>query len=244
MTKLNWVGYGLSDVGPMRSENQDSFIALDQIGVWCVADGMGGHKEGGIASHLATQSLEDLQTQTFASLEELAQAVKQTLTEVNQSLCAMSQSFYEQEVIGTTVVVLLIHKRQAKVLWAGDSRLYRMRDMAFEQITRDHTQFEELARQGVLDSSQSDHPSHHMLTRALGAAHQCELEELDLDLQDSDVFMMCSDGISNMISQLDLAKVIYYSEDRDRAVANLINMALAKQATDNVTALIVDKVTP
>ncbi|WP_417506582.1 PP2C family protein-serine/threonine phosphatase [Marinomonas gallaica] len=241
MTKPSWTGHGQTDIGPLRKENQDSLTVLDQIGVWCVADGMGGHKEGGIASHLATQSLEDLKRQQFTSVEQVTQAVKNTIYEVNQSLCAMSSSFYEQEVIGTTIVILIIHDRQAKVLWVGDSRLYRMRDLAFELMTEDHTQFQELANQGVLEMSNSDHPSNHMLTRALGASTYCEIEELDIELGDSDVFMMCSDGLSNIISQLDMAKIIYYSEDKHRAVANLINMAIAKQATDNVTALIVDK---
>ncbi|UTV99818.1 serine/threonine-protein phosphatase [Marinomonas rhizomae] len=241
MTKPSWTGHGQTDIGPLRKENQDSLTALDQIGVWCVADGMGGHKEGGIASHLATQSLEGLQRQQFTSIEQVAQAVKDTIHEVNQSLCAMSSSFYEQEVIGTTIVILIIHGRQAKVLWVGDSRLYRMRDLAFELMTEDHTQFQELANQGVLEMSNSGHPSNHMLTRALGASAYCEIEELDIELGDSDIFMMCSDGLSNIISQLEMAKIIYYSEDKNRAVANLINMAIAKQATDNVTALIVDK---
>jgi protein phosphatase len=153
----------------------------------------------------------------------------------------MSSSFYEREVIGTTIVVLMIYQQQAKVIWVGDSRLYRMRGTSFELVTRDHTQYEELLSRGLVSENQTDHPAHHILTRALGAADQCELEELNLEVMPEDIFLMCTDGVSNTISQMDLAKVIYYSEDKVRAVANLINMALAKDATDNVTAVIVDK---
>lgn len=242
MKEPKWMGHGQTDIGPERSENQDSFVVLDDIGIWCVADGMGGHKEGGIASHLATQSLEGLQGQRFAGLDELSNVVRQTILEVNQALCSMSESFYQQEVIGTTIVVLVIYGDRAKVLWAGDSRLYRMRDKSFELLTKDHTQFEELNDRGLIDEHMSDHPTNHILTRALGGAMDCELEELELDVREQDVFMMCTDGLSNVMGQLDLAKVIYYSEDKGRAVANLINMALAKHSQDNVTAVIVDKV--
>ncbi|WP_417552565.1 PP2C family protein-serine/threonine phosphatase [Marinomonas fungiae] len=239
-----WEGYGQTDTGPQRSENQDSFITLNDIGLWCVADGMGGHKEGGIASHLATQSLEDIRHCTFESLDAVAEAVRKIVLDVNRALCEMSSSFYDQEVIGTTIVVLLIYGQRAKVIWVGDSRLYRMRGTSFELVTRDHTQYEELLSRGLVKENQPEHPAHHILTRALGAADLCELEELNLDVMPNDIFLICTDGLSNMISQMDLAKVIYYSEDKNRAVANLINMALAKNASDNVTAVIVDKVTP
>lgn len=241
MNMYVWEGHGQTDTGPQRSENQDSFITLNDIGLWCVADGMGGHKEGGIASHLATQSLEDIRHKAFESLDTLAVAVREIVLDVNRSLCEMSSSFYEREVIGTTIVVLMIYQQQAKVIWLGDSRLYRLRGTSFELVTRDHTQYEELLSRGLVHDNQPDHPAHHILTRALGAADQCELEELNLEVMPEDIFLMCTDGVSNTISQMDLAKVIYYSEDKVRAVANLINMALAKDVSDNVTAVIVDK---
>ncbi|WP_293266703.1 protein phosphatase 2C domain-containing protein [Neptunomonas sp.] len=244
MSEINWNGYGQTDVGAVRDENQDSFIGIDPIGVWCVADGMGGHKEGGIASHLVTQSLESLQQKEIRTLDELVVEAHQLLHEANRSLREMSESFYGEELIGTTVVVLFIRGDTGAVTWSGDSRLYRMRDTAFELITRDHTQFEELVSRGLIDdlSSEASHPASHMLTRALGVGKELELDTVRLQVEPGDVFLLCSDGLSNMIDQLDLGKTIYYSEDKQRAVANLINMALARQANDNVSALIVDKV--
>ncbi|MDO6467411.1 PP2C family serine/threonine-protein phosphatase [Neptunomonas phycophila] len=243
MADKNWNGYGQTDVGSVREENQDSLAVLDHSGVWCVADGMGGHKEGGIASHLVTQSLESLQQKEPQSLDELLTETISILQEANQALCDMSDSFYGEDLIGTTVVALLVRGDRGAVVWVGDSRLYRMRETAFEMVTRDHTQFEELVSRGLIEdlSSEKTHPASHMLTRALGVSRELNLDTIYLELEPGDRFLLCSDGLSNVIEQLDLGKAIYYSEDKQRAVANLINMALARQANDNVTALIVDR---
>jgi serine/threonine protein phosphatase PrpC len=243
MSESLWKGYGQTDVGTVRDENQDSFICLDPIGIWCVADGMGGHKEGGIASHLVTQGLESLINEQFISFEERVDAIKKVLQESNQALRDMSESFYGDDLIGTTVVVLVIDGERGAVIWAGDSRLYRMRETSFELITRDHTQYEALLAKGLIEpvANEAEHPASHMLTRAMGVTDECELDVQDLSVEQGDAFLLCSDGLSNKLEQLDLGKVMYYSEDKERAVANLINMALARQANDNVTALIVDR---
>lgn len=240
----SWSGYGQTDIGTTRDENQDSFVVLDSVGIWCVADGMGGHKEGSIASHLVTQTLESFENQTFQDFEELLVVAQKAILDANVSLCEMSRNFYGQDVIGTTIVALLIKGDTCAVIWAGDSRLYRMRGTAFEMITTDHTQYEEFVAQGLIQSDEqgASHPTNHILTRALGAQSTLELEVARLSLQSDDVFLLCTDGLSNVIEQLDLGKIIYFSEDKQRAVANLINRALAMQANDNVTALIVDKV--
>ncbi|MCG8428042.1 MAG: serine/threonine-protein phosphatase, partial [Chromatiales bacterium] len=124
----------------------------------------------------------------------------------------------------------------------GDSRLYRLRGTAFELVSRDHTQFEELLKQGLLDdnASETTHPTSHILTRALGVEKQVELEVEAFEVGKDDVFLLCSDGLSNVVEQLEMAKAIYYSEDKERAISNLINMALAGKANDNVTAVIID----
>ncbi len=243
MTKPAWNGHGQTDIGTVRSENQDSFACINTCGIWCVADGMGGHKEGSIASHLVTQSLESLEALQFSNFSELLKHAQLVLDEANTALCDMSKSFYVDDVIGTTVVALLIHQEQAAVLWAGDSRLYRMRGNNFELITRDHTQYEALINQGVISAGtpEGSHPASHVLTRALGVSPHTSLELKYLDLEAGDTFLMCSDGLSNMIEQLELGKTLYYSEDKQRAVANLLNMALARHANDNITALIVDR---
>ncbi len=243
MTKPAWNGHGLTDVGTVRSENQDSFACINLCGVWCVADGMGGHKEGSIASHLVTQSLESLESLQFNTFADLLKHAQQVLDEANTALCDMSKSFYVDDVIGTTIVALVIYQDQGAVLWAGDSRLYRMRGNNFELITRDHTQYEALLAQGVIsaDTPEGMHPASHVLTRALGVNPHTTVELKYLDIETGDRFLMCSDGLSNMIEQLELGKTLYYSEDKQRAVANLINMALARHANDNITALIVDR---
>jgi serine/threonine protein phosphatase PrpC len=243
MSESLWKGYGQTDVGTVRDENQDSFVVVDQIGLWCVADGMGGHKEGGIASHLVTQSLEGFLNEEYDTFEARIDAIKNVLQESNQALRGLSESFYGDDLIGTTVVVLVIDQNRGAVIWAGDSRLYRMRDTAFELLTRDHTQYEALLEKGLIEpvANESEHPASHMLTRAMGVTGECELDVLWLEVQPEDAFLLCSDGLSNKLEQLDLGKVMYYSEDKERAVANMINMALARQANDNVTALIVDR---
>ncbi len=237
-----WTGYGRTDIGNTRNENQDSFLILDSCGVWCVADGMGGHREGGIASHLVTQALETLNDLQVESCKELIDSILRILQEGNSALRDLSAEFYGDDVIGTTVVILLINKCSGYAIWVGDSRLYRLRGNALELLTRDHTEFESLLEKGLLGASVNEqgHPASHVLTKALGVSKTVDVEVIEFDVESGDTFLICSDGLSNELDQMELAKVIYYSEDKQRTIMNLFNMALARQALDNVTAVIVD----
>ena len=134
--------------GMVRKANEDSFISRDGIGLWAVADGMGGHQAGDVASQLVTNSLDTVPFS--ADIGELLHATRMALHSVNSELISMDGQYDARRVPGSTVVVLLIHGNEAAVVWAGDSRIYRLRHGQAEQITRDHSHVQELVDQHLI----------------------------------------------------------------------------------------------
>ncbi len=241
-----WVSVSESITGPVRQNNEDRIYADDLLGLWCVADGMGGHLEGGVASSLITQSLEDLQAEQVDSVDAFINKLIDLLKKTNQIIFSISNEMFEsKQIIGSTFIILVLFKDRGYVLWAGDSRLYRMRDVYFEQVTVDHTQYEALKSQHLLDESAAanaqTHPANHILTRAMGVQEELEFEMLEIDVLAQDVFLLCSDGLYNVIDQMEMGKSLYYADDYASALETLINSAVLRGATDNVSAVIVGK---
>jgi len=241
-----WVSVGNSITGPVRQNNEDRIYTDDLLGLWCVADGMGGHLEGGVASSLITQSLEDLQAEQMDSVDVFISRLIDLLKNTNQIIFSISNEMFEsKQIIGSTFVILVLCQGRGYVLWAGDSRLYRMRDVYFEQVTVDHTQYEALKSQHLLDESAAEnaqtHPANHILTRAMGVKEELEFEMIEIDVQAHDVFLLCSDGLYNVIDQMEMGKSLYYADDYASALQALINSAVLRGTTDNVSAVIVGK---
>lgn len=239
-----WISVGESITGPVRQNNEDRIYTDDLLGLWCVADGMGGHLEGGVASSLITQSLEDLQAEEIGSIDVFINKLIDLLKNTNQIIYSISNEMFEsKQIIGSTFVILVLYRDRGYVLWAGDSRLYRMRDVYFEQVTVDHTQYEVLKSQHLLDEQATEnaqsHPANHILTRAMGVREELEFEMLEIDVQDKDVFLLCSDGLYNVMDQIELGKSLYYADDYTSALKALINAAVLRGSTDNVSAVIV-----
>lgn len=243
-TAKRWTSVGESITGPVRQNNEDRIYTDDLLGLWCVADGMGGHIEGGVASSLITQSLEDLHSGQMDSIDVFIDQLVELLNSTNQIIYSISNEMFEsRQIIGSTFVILVLYRDKGYVLWAGDSRLYRMRDVYFEQVTVDHTQYEELRSQHLLDDrlaeNAQDHPANHILTRAMGVREKLEFEMVQIDVQEQDVFLLCSDGLYNVIDQMELGKSLYYADDLASALKTLINSAVLRGTTDNVSAVIV-----
>ncbi len=243
-TDKRWISVGESITGPVRQNNEDRIYTDDLLGLWCVADGMGGHLEGGVASSLITQSLEDLHPDQMGSIDAFISKLIELLKSTNQIIYSISNDMFEsKQIIGSTFVILVLCQDKGYVLWAGDSRLYRMRDVYFEQVTIDHTQYEALRSQHLLDESTAEnaqtHPANHILTRAMGVREKLEFEMVEIDVQEQDVFLLCSDGLYNVIDQMELGKSLYYADDYASALKTLINSAVVRGTTDNVSAVIV-----
>jgi protein phosphatase len=232
-SEFRWTSAARTDVGLVRSRNEDACLAQPQRGLWVVADGMGGHAFGDLASRAVVDALASLPAP--ASLANFIDAARDHLTRVNQTLRADAGARHVP-VIGSTVVALLACGRETASLWAGDSRIYLFRQGRLQQLTRDHSQAEELRARGADAAAAAASPN--MITRALGAADAIDFDVAPLLARDGDIFLLCSDGLSNFVDEQAIATVLR-SGDCAQAAQELIDKALANGGRDNVTAVVV-----
>lgn len=218
-----------SDPGCVREINQDSFIERPDAGLWGVADGLGGHSYGEVASRMVCDALADVRV--GASVEEMIDVVRRRVSDVNEQLIRAATRPVQPVSSGSTVVTLLVRGSSCAVLWAGDSRAYRLRNGGLQQLTRDHS----LA---ALEGSDIDS---HAITRAVGGEETLELEVVRDRVHPGDRFLLCSDGLSRAVPEARLANLLGH-EDIGQAVAELIKETLAAGAPDNVTALVVEAI--
>lgn len=227
-----------SDVGRVRSENQDSFASVrkEAYEAFIVADGMGGVEGGAIASQLAIeQFIESLNG--GISRESLTEAIQQA----NIAIFQRGQEDERLAGMGTTFVALCFTQESAFLMHVGDSRAYRLRDGSLEQLTRDHTLVQELVDSGALSPQQvENHPVSHMLTRSLGPSPSVvpECQSIHSGLRKGDRFLLCSDGLYNHVQGDEIAKIIRVKGDEE-AVQELVSLANARGGSDNITVLVV-----
>jgi len=234
--QLRWTSAARTDIGLVRSNNEDMVLDRPERRMWAVADGMGGHAYGEVASRMTVEALDAL-----PAGEPLQQAVAQArvcLLGVNSALVAEAVA-RNVPVIGTTLVLLLASGRTGTCIWAGDSRIYLCRGGSLHQLTRDHNQFEELQIRNHLSREEaSAFPGANMITRALGAASTLELDEIQVQVSDGDMFLLCSDGLSNAVSQ-DAMFGALQGGDCAQAADALIKLALAAGGRDNISVVVV-----
>lgn len=222
-------------VGLRRKINEDSMIALTDRGLWAVADGMGGHEAGDVASGKVIEALGQLHTDT--TLDVLIEQAVSSLQAVNRQLIALAESG-GRRTIGTTVVGLAISDGLFCCFWAGDSRAYRLRNGVIEQISRDHSVVQDLVDAGMLDSAGArDHPNSNLITRAVGVAEDLKVDLVSGEVQSGDLFLLGSDGLTRMVDDNELLAELT-SSNLDAAADRLIEMVLSRGAPDNVTLII------
>ena len=234
--QLRWTSAARSDTGLVRSNNEDAVLDRPARRLWAVADGMGGHAYGEIASRMTVEALDTLSTD--ASLPRTVAEARVRLLEVNGALLAEAAA-RNVPVIGTTVVLLLASHRTGVCVWAGDSRIYLCRGGSLHQLTRDHNQFEELqARNHLAPADAAAYPGATMITRALGASPRLELDEVQVQVSDGDLFLLCSDGLSNAVSAANMFRALT-GGDCAQAADTLIQLALAAGGRDNISVVVV-----
>jgi serine/threonine protein phosphatase PrpC len=224
-------------VGLRRKVNEDSIFVDSERGLWAVADGMGGHEAGEIASTMVTDALRCLPV--IQNIDELAVQAIETLGEVNRQLIALARSgLGRSRTIGTTVVGLAVADGSYRCFWLGDSRAYRLRDGEIKRVSHDHSLVQDLVDAGMLSPEDADaHESANLITRAVGAAEAIEIEIVSGDAKPGDQFLLASDGLTRVVRDDELAAELG-SGSPEQAADNLIETVLARGAPDNVSLII------
>jgi len=236
VTALHWSSASRTDVGAVRKLNEDSLLDLPELGLWMVADGMGGHAAGDFASGAIVSALASIPPP--ASLGALVGEVRQRLQDVNRQLNDEARTRHEQ-VIGSTVVALLVFGTHGVAVWAGDSRAYLYRRGELIQLTRDHSQVEELVRRGLLRPDEVEgHPAANVITRAIGVADFLELDSEMFTLAEDDAYLVCSDGLYRELDD-NAIKACLSLGDCQQSCDALVDSALARRARDNVSVIVV-----
>jgi serine/threonine protein phosphatase Stp1 len=225
-------------VGTVRRRNEDAVLERAEIGLWAVADGAGGHERGDYASSCIIAALREVDAVPSGLL--LVERVKERLAEVNRELRAKAATLGPNALIGSTVAILLILGNQSHCLWAGDSRLYRMRAGRLRQLTRDQSYVQDLVDRGeIAPEAAATHPLGNIITNMIGASDQLSLEERRDGLEPGDILLLCSDGLSHAIPDEEIGALL--AADPILAGADrLIERALAQGARDNVSAVVID----
>ena len=230
----------VTDVGTVRSVNEDSCLELPlaEGGLWVVADGMGGHDSGDVASQMVVDSLRGLVN--GGNLGSIIDEAEERLLDVNQHLCQLAAQSHPPRMMGTTVVALLAFRRQGAFIWAGDSRAYLLRAGSLAQLTRDHTEVAELMHERNLTEAQAlEYTTSNVITRAIGGEPNLQLDVKFQELCPADRFMLCSDGLYNAVPEHEIVALLASGEPA-MAANNLVQRALVMGARDNVTAIVVD----
>ena len=229
--------HAITHPGNVRTINEDACISRDNIGLWAVADGMGGHSAGDLASHKVVTALNQVQAPT--SLRSFVDDVENQLINCNSELRTIAISEMDNNTVGSTLASLLIYQNYCAYMWVGDSRIYRLRSNSLNQLSRDHSQVEELIEQGVLLRENAEsHPDANVITRAIGADEDLYVDINVDEVKIDDTFLICSDGLSKHVSPKEIELVLSKGSAIEMCT-KLIQLTLERGATDNVTVSII-----
>ena len=225
-----------SDTGRVRDHNEDAYLALPDAGVWLVADGMGGHSAGDFASQAIAQSVASLGRPVSAP--DLQARFMDRILRAHQAIQGQSQKL-NGATVGATLVALLTYDQHFACIWSGDSRIYLLRAGQFTQVTEDHTEVNELLRNGSITPEQAlTWPRRNVITRAIGVHDLPLTDERSGVLADGDTFLLCSDGLTEHITDAEMAAALAQM-GAQAACDALVQLTLQRGARDNVTVLVV-----
>ncbi|HET7576031.1 MAG TPA: protein phosphatase 2C domain-containing protein [Sphingomicrobium sp.] len=223
-------------VGLKRKINEDCILVDSDRGLWAVADGMGGHEAGEVASATVIDALRRLSTAD--NLDSLAADAMEALRGANRQLVDLAGSGGSEKTIGSTVVGLAIGDGEFRCFWAGDSRAYRVREGIIIRLTRDHSLVQQLVDSGMLRAEDADgHVNSNVVTRAVGVAADVEVEAVSGDVRSGDRFLLASDGLTRVVDDAELAAVLD-REPPEQAADTLLAAVLERGAPDNVSLIV------
>lgn len=226
-----------TDVGLRRKINEDSILAATERGLWVVADGMGGHDAGEVASAMVTDALRCLPDTT--DVDALADNAVEAIRGVNGELIALARSSARKQTIGTTVVGLAIADGTFRCFWMGDSRAYLLRAGEISRLSHDHSLVQNLVDAGMIKPEEAEsHENANLITRAVGVADTAEVDVVSGDARPGDLFLLASDGLTRVVPDDEIAAELQRSP-LAQAADNLIETVLARGAPDNVSLIAV-----
>lgn len=237
---IKWNSSADTNVGMVREVNEDSIMSNPDAGLWAVADGMGGYEAGDVASNMIVSSLAEITKDHH--LDTFIDKIEDKIIDANQRILEYADIMHDGRILGSTIVSLLIKGQVGVCLWAGDSRLYLLRNNQLQQLSRDHSHVQELIDQGAITEEQAlTHPDANVITRAVGTSNELYIDVNAFNVQLGDTFLLCSDGLYNAVDEYEIEEQMR-SHDTDAAVKQLIVRALENGAPDNVSVVMVKSV--
>lgn len=246
------IAVGKVNIGKKRSRNEDTvFVSNEPIGpltnLYIVADGMGGHKAGAIASKMAVDALceyiKSHENMDVSKEEGLILLLKRSIVHANHIIHSKSVENPEYSGMGTTLTLCTVMNNNAYIGHVGDTRLYCMNESQIKQVTVDHSLVQEMLEQGVITKNDAqEHPQRHVITRAVGTYEQVKVDTLKQGLGGVDYILLCSDGLTAMMSEQEIHETIYgVCNDLESKIDQLIGKANDAGGTDNIAVIIVKK---
>ncbi len=248
---MEYVAAVRTDVGRKRSGNEDSYCLAPDLGLFVVADGMGGHAAGEVASRLAVETIQKsvaslLEEPEEAGTEEAtcsrrATCLLSSIRLANQAIFQAAQAHQEYANMGTTLVAILTDGERVALAHVGDSRIYRIREGEIVQVSRDHSVVQQQVECGLISREEAHHSQfRHLITRALGLREAVEVDIAEEAVLSGDVLLLCSDGLSDLVEDEEmLAAVLEHGSDLEQACQVLVDRANYRGGDDNITALLV-----
>lgn len=233
---IRWQVCSATHAGAVRKWNEDAVLAREDREHWAVADGMGGHKVGDLASQEIISALETLEVPD--RLADAVDCVEDCLHRVNRHLQDYALNHLDGATMGSTLVDMVIRGRVGVCFWAGDSRLYRYRRHRLQQLTRDHSQVEDMVQMGLISRDEArTHECSNVITRAVGVEERLSLDLRLFDVQVGDVYLLCSDGLHGVVAPETIAEILD-QRDPDACVDALMDAAMEAGAPDNISVIV------
>lgn len=246
---LKIVAFGLSDIGRVRQNNEDVWKAIEEIDFYILADGMGGHQAGEVASRETVHLLSDIAKNVFGehapehSFHDMRKLMRHAIEQVNSLVFKMSRSNPQLKGMGTTLCCMHFHNKGVVYAHVGDSRIYRMRRRRLEQLTKDHSLFRELIDQGqISEHQQPDFLYRNIITKAIGTEPNVEPSVHLSDIEEGDLYLMCSDGLSDLLSTREIQGVLTQEGTLQEIAEELVATANARGGYDNITVVLMQVV--
>lgn len=228
----------MSETGRVRKDNEDNYLVSVERGLFVVADGMGGHAGGEVASSIVKRVMDEEITSSN-SVDDCDQLLLKALLKANNLILRLGQdeAYYG---MGTTVTAAMFGKERLYIAHIGDSRAYLFRDHSLQLLTQDHSLVNELLQKGELTQEEAEnHPRRNILTRALGTDENPQIDQFDLLVKSGDLLLLCTDGLYNQVYEDEISAILSGEDSLQAKVVCLVNQALERGGNDNITAVIV-----